>query len=63
LNIASRLSMNEVPDSSNIEKFLKYVASLTLFSGEDIFNSHMTRKKAISAVTKSAYATFHEPPW
>src|SRR5689334_8179349 len=25
--------------------------------------SHITRKKAIIAVTKSAYATFHAPPW
>src|SRR5688572_25879292 len=24
---------------------------------------HITMKKAIIAVTKSAYATFHEPPW
>src|SRR3954471_3611570 len=24
---------------------------------------HMTRKNAIIAVTKSAYATFQEPPW
>src|SRR5690606_14026273 len=25
--------------------------------------SHSTRKNAIIAVTKSAYATFHDPPW
>jgi len=24
---------------------------------------HITRKNAIIAVTKSAYATFHAPPW
>ena len=26
-----------------------------------MFNTHIKRKKAIMAVTKSAYATFHEP--
>jgi hypothetical protein len=30
--------------------------------GSEIFNSHMHMKKAIIAVVKSAYATFHEPP-
>jgi len=26
-------------------------------------SNHISRKNAIIAVTKSAYATFHAPPW
>ncbi len=45
------------------EKLLKYSARAARLSGDTMARSHMRRKKAINAVTKSAYATFQLPPW
>ncbi len=46
---------------SNVPSPEKYEASPCFVSGGTMFNTHIKRKKAIMAVTKSAYATFHEP--
>ncbi len=42
--------------------FLKYSAIAPFCTFVVVPTSHMTRKNAIIAVTKSAYATFHAPP-
>jgi hypothetical protein len=42
--------------------FLKYWNSAARCSLVTAVTSHITRKNAIIAVTKSAYATFHAPP-
>ena len=43
--------------------FLKYSKIAAFLSLLTELTSHITRKKAIIAVTKSAYATFQAPPW
>src|SRR5579863_1639981 len=49
--------LSALPDGS-----LKYPATAS-FTGLLLLSSHKTMNNAIIAVTKSAYATFHAPPW
>ena len=54
--------MGDVELESKLRSPLKYAARPALVSGGTMLRIHNRRKKAIMAVTKSAYATFHAPP-
>src|SRR5579875_471903 len=59
------LSMPTVlpPTIAALSGMLKYSAMPRRCTGEVDESSHISRKNAIIAVMKSAYASFHAPPW
>ncbi|GAA5241410.1 hypothetical protein BMMON2_42320 [Burkholderia mallei] len=61
--LASSALRSPLPKIAAFSGVLKYSAIPFNCTGVTADSSHINRKNAIIAVMKSAYASFHAPPW